>query len=231
MRIWEQFPGVFLAVKQDHNEVGLVSHHDFVHAARVGEIAYQIALNEWGNERMAQLAGISGLCHNSDRIIQAKLNLERKDPSPAEVSSLIFSQLGTDFTLAERDLIIEAVLKHEDLNSINDSPILISLMDADRVVNLDIDLFPRSGQYYSDLPVVDYLHFLNDPKATYRDPKTVLRDIAYSLDWVNPNSAVCIRTVLGQRMALRRTEIFRVFFEALKSQLEEEGVKPYPFGD
>lgn len=102
-------------------------------------------------------------------------------------------------------------------------------MDADRVVNLDADLFPRSGQYYHDLPVVDYKYFLDDQEATYRSPKSVLRDIAYSLDWADPSSPVCVRTRLGKKMAGERVKIFRTFFDALKLQLAEEGMHPYPF--
>ncbi|MBI2523850.1 hypothetical protein HYW11_01365 [Candidatus Peregrinibacteria bacterium] len=97
--------------------------------------------------------------------------------------------------------VVDAVLRHDAKNSPGDSRVLVALMDADRVVNLDVDLFPRSGQYYHDLPVVDYRHFLSDPEATYQNPESVLRDIAYSLDWADPKSPVCVRTRLGKSRA------------------------------
>lgn len=232
MRIWEQFPRVAMQVRQKHEEVGLIGHHDWVHAFRVGEVARQVALDEWeddmGRQRFAHLAGLAGLCHNADRLLQKKLNLGRWDVRCERVEAFVASWLlGVDEW--EVETIVEAVLGHDGRNSAEDSQTLIALMDADRVVNLDIDLLMRSGQFYHDLPAVDYEYLLEDPTATYRDPKSVLRDIASALDWVDPNSPVCVRTRLGKKMAEERAKILRPLFDALKMQLTEEGIHPYPF--
>lgn len=230
MRIWELCPGIARNVAQKHEEVGLVGHHDWIHAFRVGEVAYQVARLEWNDNNVSSLAGIAGLCHNADRLLQKELGIGRREVPRELATALVTSwMLGRSFFQEEISIVVDAVLKHDGRNSSDDSRVLIALMDADRVVNLDVDLFPRSGQFYHDLPVVDYEHLLDDPEATYRNPKSVLRDIAYSLDWVDPTSPVCVRTRLGTKMAQERAQVFRIFFEALKAQLMEEGMHPYPF--
>lgn len=230
MRIWELFPDVAGKVRRKHEEVGLHGHHDWVHAFRVGEVALQVALDEWSNKSLSYypyLAGLAGLCHNADHILQKELNVGRQEVPRESVIELVCSWLYV--SPGEKATVVDAVLKHDGRNSSDDSRVLIALMDADRVVNLDVDLFPRSGQFYHDLPVVDYRYFLDDPEATYRNPRSVLRDIAYSLDWADPTSPVCIRTRLGKKMAEKRVKIFRTFFDALGEQLAEEGMRPYPF--
>ncbi len=230
MRIWELVPGIAMNVRQKHEEVGLHGHHDWVHAFRVGEVAYQVAQLEWNDSEISCLAGIAGLCHNADRLLQKELGIGLREIPRESVAALVTSwMLGRSFFQQEISIVVDAVLKHDAKNSPVDSRVLVALMDADRVVNLDVDLFPRSGQYYHGLPVVDYRHLLSDPEATYRNPKSVLRDIAYSLDWVDPASPVCVRTRLGKKMAETRVKVFRTFFDALKVQLAEEGMHPYPF--
>lgn len=230
VRIWERFPGVAQRVRQKHEEVGLYGHHDWIHAYRVGEVAYQVAEAEWDGG-IAAVAGLAGLLHNADRVMQKKMMVGRRDVPPSVVSALIKWWLeGAPRVSGAVDyVVIDAVLKHDVKNSPEDSPVLVALMDADRVVNLDVDLFPRSGQYYHDLPVVDYKHLFDDPEATYRNPKSVLRDIAYSMDWADPASPVCVRTRLGKKMAEERVRHFRAFFDTLQAQLTEEGIHPYPF--
>ena len=223
-KIWESHPVIAERVKKDHAKVGLSGGHDYVHAFRVGETARKIALSEWDTEFLANCAGVAGLAHNADRILQKEWSVGRKDIDPEAVRALIRNWISDQFVAGACDTITEAVIRHEAHNQEDDSKVQIALMDADRVVNLDTDLFPRSGQHYADLPVVDYEHFLDDPEATYRNPKTILRDIRYSLDWIDPNSPVCVRTNLGKTMAESRANVFSTFFDALRSQLAEEGI-------
>lgn len=225
-RIWELFPDVAARVRKTHEKVGLVGHHDCGHAYRVGDVAYEIAADEWNDRYIAMGAGLAGVSHNADHILQKELGC--RDVPYDRVWGLVHGWIGASVGGAAYE-IIDAVRKHDGINSSEDSKILIALMDADRVVNLDVDLFIRSGQRFPNDPAVDYLNYLSDPEATYRKPKSVLRDIAYALDWVDPASAVCVRTRLGKKMAESRVKVFRTFFDALKVQLEEEGMYPYPF--
>lgn len=225
-RIWELFSKVFEAVRRSHEEVNLVGHHDWIHACRVAEVAYRIGMDEY-DDGVASLAGIAGLCHNADRILEKK----RIVVSDESVCGLLNEWLvSPSLNAGSKKLISNAVLGHNRRNSDDDSAVLIVLMDADRVVNLDVDLFLRSGQNYYNLPVVDYVHLWEDSDATYRDPRTVLKDISYSLEWADTdNKVVGVRTRLGKKMASERAAIFRIFFNALRDQLGDEGVYPYPF--
>src|SRR3989344_5219613 len=196
MRIWECFPALAQQIRSTHEKANLIGHHDWVHAFRVGEVARQIALDEWREETTSFLAGIAGMAHNADRIIQKKSGSIPEKTAEELLEAWLQGCAGMHSTEA----IITAVISHDRKNPEKDPRVLIALMDADRVVNLDADLFARAGQHYANLPVVDYKNFLSDREATYRNPKSVLRDIAYSLDWVDPASGVCVRTRKGLEM-------------------------------
>ncbi len=226
--IWKLFPDIAARVQETYAKLKKdekqINHHDFAHAKRVGEIARKVAGDEWKDEHLSHLSGIAGLVHNADRTIQAEKGIGRRDVQREDVIARVKEWIANDLEETDVQTVVEAVLGHDGKNSDQDSKVKVALQDGDRIVNLDIDLFPRSGQFYSDLPVIDYDHFLDDPEATYRNPKTVLRDMSYSLDWVKPESGVCVRTKLGLEMAQRRAAIFKVFFDALKLQLAEEGI-------
>lgn len=227
--IWELCPEIARRVEDEYvaleTDGKKIHHHDFAHAKRVGEIARQVARDEWSDDHIAKLAGIAGLVHNADRIIQAQKGIGRREVSRDEVAALVKKWIENDLEENDVRTVLDAVLGHDGKNFPEDSQVKIALQDGDRVVNLDVDLLPRSGQYYGDLPVVDYENFLGDPEATYRNPKTVLRDINYSLDWVKPESGVCVRTRLGMEMAQKRAQVFTFFFEVLKAQLAQEGIE------
>lgn len=237
-RIWELFPDVAERVRETHQKVGLVGPHDWCNAYRVGEVARQIALDEWGDKDMffmqqglqsplSCIAGVAGLCYNANRILR---------PSHTGVSlshsivELVGYWMGRAVTLEGGRIVIDAVLKNDGRNSPEDSKVLIALMDAEHIVNLDVDLFIRSGRRFPSDSAVDYQQYLNDPTATCRNTKYVLRDIAYSLDLADPKSPVCcVRTRLGKFMAERRVQVCQIFLLAMESQLEAEGMHPYPF--
>lgn len=220
LKIWELFPDLVATIKKSHEDAGLAGgHHDIYHACRVGNISYRIAHDEWGDQDLARFAGIAGLCHNADRIV------EERPGDLREKAVLVRTWLGPlGLPQAAKDLIMSAVMGHTGRNQSSDHPALIALMDADRVVNLDNDLWPRSGQLYHDLLVVDMVHFIADPEATYRNPKTVLRDITYSLEWLDPTSPFCMRTRLGKLLGGQRGVVFKMLIDTLKFQLEDEGV-------
>ena len=103
-RIWNRLPALTAIVRASHKEVGLVGAHDFVHAARVGEIAWQIAASTWEPEGLALLAGAAGLCHNADRILQKKLGIGRNKAPKNEVAELVRNQLGRGFMFTATEM-------------------------------------------------------------------------------------------------------------------------------
>lgn len=225
MKIWEFFPEVARRVKEEHLMVGLRGHHDYVHAYRVGELARQIAEHEWGNEpQLSSLAGLAGLAHNADRILQKKLGIGRKKVPPGTVTALVDEFTAGFVTPEEFQIVVDAVLMHDGKNCKEDSPVLRALRDADRVVNLDADLIIRAAQHYPELPPVVYGSPLMNQPGDYRNPGSVLRDITFSLEWLDPQSPFCMTTKLGWLMGKKREGLLLAFMSALDAQLEEEGV-------
>ncbi len=238
-KIWEVFPRLAAAVRNTHLEVGMTgSGHDFEHAARVGQCAFLVAEDEH-TYSYNKLAGAAGLCHNADRILQKRLGIDRrKDVPEEEIRKLVVGWLENEHMFGERDRdfyyarfqesVINAVLKHGGENNESDSPVLIALMDADRLVNVELDLVIRCSQFQPDLPAVDFARLLNDPTATYRDPKSVLRDIVSSLEWeTDPRFA--LRTPKAIEMGKARFAALHFFMDTLLGQINESGLIPYPF--
>lgn len=225
-RIWELYPELVNVVKDSHVLYRLRGHHDIYHVACVGDIAYHIALETWGNERTARLSGIAGLCHNADRI----LGVDGESPSNDAVEELIRFWLGrTDVNPNAYDLIVHAVLAHDQENGERDSAVLIALRDADRIVNLRLDVVMRTAQLHNALPTVDYDHFTNSPTAVIKQPESVARVFEYVLEWVDPSSPFCIRTDAGMALARPRAKLLRGYLDNLQEQLQQDGIFPAPF--
>lgn len=228
-KIWEIFPELTRVIRQAHLDAGMTgSGHDFEHAARVGQYAYQIS----EDKETGKMAGVAGLCHNADRVLQKTRKIGRKDVPQGHIAQLIqewlFSIKSQPLDCVQRNLIIDSILKHDGKNNESDDPVLISLMDADRLVNIELDLIIRCGQFQPDLPAVDFVHLLNDPTATYREPKSVFRDVASSLEWeTDPRFA--LRNPIAIKMGKARFAALRFYIETLESQIKDSGLVPYPF--
>ena len=128
----------------------------------------------------------------------------------------------------ERDSIIAAILKHDKANEPTDSAICIALMDADRIVNAEIDCIIRSVQHRPDISAIDFVQWLNDPTATYREPKSILRGLNYALEWED-HPKFGLRLPKAQVMGESRFQYIRQYIDILHSQLKESGLIPYPF--
>lgn len=222
-KIWEVFPWLAAAVRADHFKEGMIgSGHDFEHAARVAQYAYLVA-----PEDCKLHAGAAGLCHNADRILQRRLGLGHRDVSEDKIRELVRYWLEAEGIIPQ-EVIFNAVLNHGGKNDDSDSPVLVALMDADRIVNIEFDIVIRCAQHYSDLPPVDFRYLLEDPTADYRNPKSVFRDIYHSLEW-DTDPRFALRTPKAIEMGKSRFAALRFYIETLKKQIEESGLVPYPF--
>lgn len=207
------------AVRADHREQGAIGGgHDFFHALRVaGRV-----LNFVEDPIIAELAWVAAICHNTDRIYGDVFK---------EMALSRYKEIFLDvFPEAKWGFIEDAIHKHSGPNDVDDSPVLIALQDADRIVNLEPDLPMRSGAHYHRLPVANPRFIREcDPEATYRDPKTVLHDVKCSLDWVAEEGPVAIRTPKAREIALPLAEHFRRGVELLAECVADAGLDPYPF--
>ena len=202
---------------------GIHKGHDFCHAKRVAHFSQVIAMAEWQSQRTAELAGLASLCHNADRILQETIG---KDKTTKEtIEFMVRTWIAkSDANQEETDAVVTAVLIHSGRNDPSHSMITLALRDADRVVNMELDLVIRSGQHYYSLPAVDYVNFLGDPEVTYHNPKSVLRDISFSLEWINPACPFCFQTPTGMKLGLERSKALQWFFDKLREQLKKSGL-------
>ncbi len=211
--IWDHFPEVERAVAHTHQEFGPLGHHDLHHDRRVGNLAFRLAMVEWADTPTGLMAGLAGLCHSADRLLTHGRLLDDSKPITKEkIRGQVKTWLSPIRDLGEvrLEIVMDAVLKHDQPNGEDDSRVLIALMDADRLVNLSLDAIMRAGQHRAALPSVDYKHWLSNPHATYLEP-------------------LCVRTTKAQKIAKKRARLRQQFLIELDHQLGEEGYLPYQF--
>lgn len=210
-----KYPELVRAVRWDHYcyQYQRVASHDFYHALMVAQYAVIIA----EEPRTGELAWIAGLCHNTDRLfgcdgcVVAEQVERYLDSCPG---------VGSD----ERALVVDAVVKHSRKNEPDDSPVLVSLKDADRLANLGAQAVIRSAQHYATLSPFDPRFVeADDPQASYRDPRTVLRDVRECFVWQE-----WLRTERARQLAAPHFAWLQSFVDNLAQQLRETGLLPLP---
>lgn len=227
MRIWNHYPDLTEAVRKSHVGLGNLYGHTFDHALRVAHVATLIT----PDHMYAHLAGAAALCHNADRILQKKYDLGPYGKiNEEEVIILLEDWLNSEPNISRSKyaIIVDAVLKHSEKNRNDDSPALIALKDADRIVNIEADLIMREGQMMPELQVVNPYTLLHDPDATYIEPGSVLRHIKELLDWDHENGPVGIRLPKARELAKSRFDFLKVYLEKVIEQRLEYGLIPYP---
>ncbi len=235
-RIWELFPALTAAIKASHDACGLVaSGHSFDHPLRVGQMALELACHgrDDSGARRALVAGVAGLCHNADRVLQKRLQCGRKDVPAEQVRALVLEWLlATDLNEEERDAVVDAVVRHAGPN-IDGHVVLMILQDADRLVNIMPDVVMRAGQFQPDIFDVDPVYLLGDPNASYFAPGSVLWDLHYmSTKWDSEHPDADPRYRLRSSYGI---EIGRPYFRFLRDYVaqvlkcrEDYGLVPYP---
>lgn len=233
--LWRKFDKIVDRIRVSHEEVDMVGgHHDFFHVVRVASVACKLAGR---SKKRVEAAWFVAMCHNADRVLQKKLGLGVNDHVPEqEIRDLIsFWIFGPGLSVAGGwteflRLIESVVLKHSEPNKDDDHPVLVILKDADRVVNLAADNLFRIADYYAahGWPMVDPVHLLGDPTATFRDGKTVWKALQYVLEWGESGGPFGLRLKRAQVLARRRMRFNRAFNKAVKDQLAEEGVLGLP---
>jgi hypothetical protein len=234
-KIWELYPDLAKTVKKAHEDVGLNGGgHDFDHALRVAQMALLLAWETGFQPYAFKAAGVAGLLHNNDRILERKLQLKSHNVSDVDdeaVRSMTEEMLleNTDLREYQRRLIIEAVINHGSKpNQPNDHLITVALTDADRLINMEPDVIIRSGQHHADIPALDPVYMEATPGANYRDPKTVLWDIANCISWANECGPYVLRLPKARELGRQRADYLIGFIETLKRQRYDLGLFPYP---
>lgn len=233
LKIWEAYPGLASAVSHKHKQVGLINGgHDFDHALRVAQMAYVVAVDQ--SPKMALLAGVAGLLHNTDRILERALQIKSENisrVSDADVIHMALQMLNewTDIAGEEEHWVIDAVVNHGSKpNLLDDHLVTIALADADRLINMEPDIIIRGGQYHPDIPVLDSVYIEATPGANYRDPKTVVCAIANCITWAAETGPYILRLPKARELGQERAGYLRTFIDTIKRQLADLGLVPYP---
>ncbi|OHA18455.1 MAG: hypothetical protein A2664_00735 [Candidatus Taylorbacteria bacterium RIFCSPHIGHO2_01_FULL_46_22b] len=212
-KLWEKFSELTRLVREDHrNARHLVGHgHDFAHALMVAQYAQLIA----SEQHEGELGWAAGLMHNTDHLFgEEKVN----EIMEGYLVHVLFSP-------ADKNLVCEAVLTHSEIDSPKDNPISIILKDADKLANIGESVILRSGQFRPDITAMDprFLKF-SDPKATYRNPRSLLQDLRHILQW-----ETMMRTEKARMISKPYFDRLRSFIDHCPDQFEESGLTPYPF--
>ncbi len=236
LKIWEIYPNMVAAIKLTHSETvrkteAMFYCHDFDHVIRVADMAMRIA----EDENVGRLAAVAALCHNADRILQKIRNLGPFGKVPDSdvidlVNGWLNSETSESFSADDRALIIDAVLHHSERNSPNDSPVLVCLKDADRLVNTAPDIIFRKAQYWGDrLRVVDPVYLLGDPEATFARPGSLMRAILFDVeDFEKKEGVASLRLPKARKIAVKNFKFLRMFLDAVIEERMDVGLVPYP---
>lgn len=229
MKIWEIYPALAAVVQRDHVAFGMVgTGHDFDHALQAAQYAILIA----DDPVVSRLAGAAGLCHNADRMIQHRLGGKKNIPEE-QVIAMVRGWLEASkegFSEDNSARIVNAVLHHHEVNKADDDEILVALKDADRITCSTADNVMTSAQFWSELPAIDPRWLSHDPDAhSFRNPKSVLKNLECRYDWIDPTSNVCVRLTKAKAIMERRVAFIRRYIEEVEAQREEAGLWPdYP---
>lgn len=209
----KKYATLVAAVIADHRQYGAIGKgHDFYHAYRVAFMCLRIGDNI--SAELVEMAGVGSLIHNTDHLFG--------ENTPQRLDEYLAM---TDLPDTARWTVKEAVVNHctpKRRYSSDDSTVKVLIADADKLVNLELDLVMRSAQFLNRLPLFDPRFVTGkDPEANYKNPKTILHDIKSSLEWVDDD---WFRIPVAKKMAEERAYALRNFVDNWAKQLEEGGV-------
>jgi len=183
------FPDFYNEIKNGHQQTLSKNHsgHGFDHDITVAMLALKIA----PSVRLGQKAWCASLLHSTDRVVE--------DTKVKEAMISYSQQLKHFFDENEIIEIIEAALRHSELNQEDQKDTQIVLMDADRLANMQSAVIIRGGQFRHNIPAIDlkYLDGKKDPWSTYENPQTVLDNIRLIISQYTPQLRIKKAKVLG----------------------------------
>ncbi len=141
------------------------------------------------NDRIAERVFCAGLMHSIDHYVAEE----------DEVGAALDRYLDTVSNYFEPQELVEikeAVLRHMEFKNRDmdtRKPTQRTLMDADKLVNMDPLVVVRSGQFHPEIPAIEleYIGTSNgqryaNPASTYPKPCSVLDDLRGCVEWSEP---------------------------------------------
>jgi hypothetical protein len=163
------FSAFYENIKAAHYSTTNTDHrgHGLDHDITVAAMAIKIA----PDADSCKKAWCAALLHSFDRIFEAR--------DVKNQMRIHASKLTGVFNDEEINEIVEAAYRHNEMNQSDQSLTQITLMDADRLANMQSAVIIRGGQFRPTLPVLDfnYLDGKTNPNSTYESPKSILDNL------------------------------------------------------
>ncbi|HMO77674.1 MAG TPA: HD domain-containing protein [Candidatus Paceibacterota bacterium] len=206
------FPVFYNQIKNGHIQTKNKDHfgHGFDHDVTVAMLAVLIA----PSVRLGHKAWCASLLHSTDRVVTEKKVKE---------TMILYSQnLKHFFNDTEIKDIIEAALRHSELNQDNQNDTQVVLMDADRLANMQSAVIIRGGQFRHKIPALDlkYLNGDKNPLSTYENPKTVLDNLRLIISQYIPQLRIKKAKVLGSVYSKK----IKKYIESIERDYEKLGL-------
>ncbi|MDP3996360.1 MAG: HD domain-containing protein [bacterium] len=211
----QKFARFYEAVKAGHeNSTRQHQGHGLDHDITVAQIAVMIS----PDARTGTKAWVASMLHSTDRIVP------KGDKGAEEYhvrKRLAFLPEGY-FTPQELEEIVQAVLRHAELNRDDQSLVQQVLMDADRLSNLMPSVIIRAGQFQSDIPAFEfeYLDGKRNPASTYHEPKSVLDDLRNNIIEYPPK----LRLPKAKKLAIDYVNLLHGFIKAVENTNKNLGL-------
>lgn len=212
-KLWLEFPRLVEAVKRDYKEVDALYNgpHSFIHALMVAQYGWLIT----EEENIGVAAWVAGLCHDLHRHYKNQIEVEKKLDHYLTLTALAESV---------KQMIRQAVLSHDNKQrDPADNPVTVALKDADCLGNIGPAHWPRAGQFRPNIQVFDPIYFLGDPKATFKDPRSICRDILHTLEWED-----WLRLPKAKQIGKPYFDACRWFLKTIEKQHADLGLFPWP---
>lgn len=182
MRSFEEYRAVFSGLYQSVKK----SHAESTHPHRGHGLDHDAAVAQMGaiisqDNRTADKVWVAGMCHSADRVVG------RDDKEFETLARQHLSCLPDGyFERSEVEEVLVATLKHGEKNKDDDSLTLQNLKDSDRLINLQLLVVIRCGQFYPEIPPIELEHIGRmNPNSTFKYPCNSLDDLRNCFDWVD----------------------------------------------
>ncbi len=210
----KEFEILLSRVSHDHKtrlkKVGY--HHDIGHTFRVANTALKIA----PDKKIARLAWLAGILHNTDRLFGDK-------NTPRILKAHLQKTL---ITAHEKEIVFRAVMNHMKKNDSKDNLVLKTLKDADRIADFGAIVLLRIGQYYHNRPLFDFISPMHS-KNSFGKEKTAVEDLMYVLEWTEKPS-VKIRLPKSKSISKPGAAFMRRALNDIMRQLKSIDMHPLP---
>lgn len=214
-----RFQGLWRACENAYRELDRAGRANHGH----GFYDHDLAVAQYGtliapDERTGELAWIAGLLHSTDHFYPDRIG---------EIVRERLALLPQNIAAREKELVVDAVLRHEEANSADDSPVSVTLKDADRLANIGALVIARSGQFFPAIPAADPAHLeTRDPASIYWHPTSVLEDLRDLLQYeAGPYG---LRLARAREIAGPRFQYLREYLNRVAADFKHLGIIPWP---